>query len=241
MYGALVPAPAARGRADRRSSSSTPSATTRAETLSGGQRGASTSRSAWSATPSVLFLDEPTTGFDPARAAQAWSTIRALCSLGKTVVLDHPLHGRGAGAGRPRRRDGRRARSSPSARPRSSAAATRCRPRSASRCPRRDASRPAASCPPASRRAGRRERARRDARAASPPPTAHRLGAGARPSRCAASPSPSRRLEDVYLASAGATHDRRALARLDSPGRSATSSARSGATARARSSGSCSR
>ena len=35
----------------------------------------------------MLFLDEPTTGFDPHARRQAWSTIRSLCDLGKTVVL----------------------------------------------------------------------------------------------------------------------------------------------------------
>jgi ABC-2 type transport system ATP-binding protein len=37
--------------------------------------------------PDVLFLDEPTTGFDPHARRQAWTTIRSLCDLGKTVVL----------------------------------------------------------------------------------------------------------------------------------------------------------
>src|ERR1700739_29797 len=37
--------------------------------------------------PDLLFLDEPTTGFDPHARRQAWSTIRSLCSLGKTVFL----------------------------------------------------------------------------------------------------------------------------------------------------------
>src|SRR4051812_8918580 len=37
--------------------------------------------------PDLLFLDEPTTGFDPSARRQAWSTIRDLCALGKTVFL----------------------------------------------------------------------------------------------------------------------------------------------------------
>ena len=37
--------------------------------------------------PDLLFLDEPTTGFDPHARRQAWTTIRALCELGKTVFL----------------------------------------------------------------------------------------------------------------------------------------------------------
>jgi len=37
--------------------------------------------------PELIFLDEPTTGFDPAARRTAWETIRALRELGKTVLL----------------------------------------------------------------------------------------------------------------------------------------------------------
>ncbi len=37
--------------------------------------------------PELIFLDEPTTGFDPAARRAAWETIRALADLGKTVLL----------------------------------------------------------------------------------------------------------------------------------------------------------
>ena len=37
--------------------------------------------------PDIIFLDEPTTGFDPAARRQAWEVIRGLTSLGKTVIL----------------------------------------------------------------------------------------------------------------------------------------------------------
>jgi len=37
--------------------------------------------------PDLIFLDEPTTGFDPAARRQAWSTVKSLCTLGKTVFL----------------------------------------------------------------------------------------------------------------------------------------------------------
>jgi ABC-2 type transport system ATP-binding protein len=37
--------------------------------------------------PELLFLDEPTTGFDPAARRGAWAMIRELKSLGKTVLL----------------------------------------------------------------------------------------------------------------------------------------------------------
>ncbi len=37
--------------------------------------------------PDLLFLDEPTTGFDPAARREAWEVIRSLAGLGKTVLL----------------------------------------------------------------------------------------------------------------------------------------------------------
>jgi ABC-2 type transport system ATP-binding protein len=37
--------------------------------------------------PELVFLDEPTTGFDPAARRAAWDTVRALRDLGKTVLL----------------------------------------------------------------------------------------------------------------------------------------------------------
>ncbi len=37
--------------------------------------------------PDLVFLDEPTTGFDPAARRQAWDLVRNLAALGKTVIL----------------------------------------------------------------------------------------------------------------------------------------------------------
>ena len=37
--------------------------------------------------PELIFLDEPTTGFDPAARRAAWQTVRSLADLGKTVLL----------------------------------------------------------------------------------------------------------------------------------------------------------
>jgi ABC-2 type transport system ATP-binding protein len=37
--------------------------------------------------PDLIFLDEPTTGFDPAARRASWETIRSLRDLGKTVLL----------------------------------------------------------------------------------------------------------------------------------------------------------
>ncbi len=59
----------------------------RAKQLSGGQRRRLDLALALVGDPELIFLDEPTTGFDPAARHQAWSTIRSLCELGKTVFL----------------------------------------------------------------------------------------------------------------------------------------------------------
>ena len=37
--------------------------------------------------PDLLFLDEPTTGFDPSARREAWGVVKNLASLGKTVLL----------------------------------------------------------------------------------------------------------------------------------------------------------
>jgi len=37
--------------------------------------------------PELIFLDEPTTGFDPAARHAAWDTVRSLRALGKTILL----------------------------------------------------------------------------------------------------------------------------------------------------------
>jgi ABC-2 type transport system ATP-binding protein len=60
---------------------------TRAGKLSGGQRRRLDLALALVGDPDLLFLDEPTTGFDPHARRHAWSTIRSLRSLGKTVCL----------------------------------------------------------------------------------------------------------------------------------------------------------
>jgi ABC-2 type transport system ATP-binding protein len=60
---------------------------TPAKLLSGGQRGRLDLALGLVGDPDVLFLDEPTTGFDPHARRQAWSTIKDLCALGKTVFL----------------------------------------------------------------------------------------------------------------------------------------------------------
>jgi ABC-2 type transport system ATP-binding protein len=59
----------------------------RAKTLSGGQKRRLDLGVALVGDPDLLFLDEPTTGFDPAARRAAWEMIRSLRSLGKTVLL----------------------------------------------------------------------------------------------------------------------------------------------------------
>ena len=59
----------------------------RARKLSGGQRRRLDLALALIGDPELIFLDEPTTGFDPAARRAAWETIRALQSLGMTVLL----------------------------------------------------------------------------------------------------------------------------------------------------------
>jgi ABC-2 type transport system ATP-binding protein len=58
-----------------------------AKTLSGGQRRRLDLGVGLIGDPELLFLDEPTTGFDPAARRAAWETVRALRALGKTILL----------------------------------------------------------------------------------------------------------------------------------------------------------
>jgi ABC-2 type transport system ATP-binding protein len=57
------------------------------KTLSGGQRRRLDLALALVGDPELVFLDEPTTGFDPAARRTAWDAVRALRDLGKTVLL----------------------------------------------------------------------------------------------------------------------------------------------------------
>jgi ABC-2 type transport system ATP-binding protein len=59
----------------------------RVKTLSGGQKRRLDLGIALVGDPDLVFLDEPTTGFDPAARRAAWEMIRSLRSLGKTILL----------------------------------------------------------------------------------------------------------------------------------------------------------
>ncbi len=57
------------------------------KTLSGGQKRRLDLGIALVGDPDLVFLDEPTTGFDPAARRNAWELVRSLRALGKTVLL----------------------------------------------------------------------------------------------------------------------------------------------------------
>ncbi|MGE0060123.1 MAG: ABC transporter ATP-binding protein [Dehalococcoidia bacterium] len=60
---------------------------TRVRRLSGGQQRRLDVAIGLCGDPDLLFLDEPTTGFDPAARRDAWEMIRSLQNLGKTIFL----------------------------------------------------------------------------------------------------------------------------------------------------------
>ena len=60
---------------------------TRVLKLSGGQQRRLDVAIALAGNPDLLFLDEPTTGFDPSARHEAWEVIKNLAELGKTVLL----------------------------------------------------------------------------------------------------------------------------------------------------------
>jgi ABC-2 type transport system ATP-binding protein len=57
------------------------------KTLSGGQKRRLDLGVALVGDPELVFLDEPTTGFDPTARRSAWELVRSLRELGKTIVL----------------------------------------------------------------------------------------------------------------------------------------------------------
>ena len=65
----------------------TEKANARVRTLSGGQQRRLDLGLALIGDPELIFLDEPTTGFDPGARRTAWQTIANLRELGKTILL----------------------------------------------------------------------------------------------------------------------------------------------------------
>ena len=59
----------------------------RVRTLSGGQQRRLDLGLGLIGDPELIFLDEPTTGFDPGARRTAWETVRNLRALGKTILL----------------------------------------------------------------------------------------------------------------------------------------------------------
>jgi ABC-2 type transport system ATP-binding protein len=65
----------------------TEKADARIKTLSGGQQRRLELALGLVGDPDLLFLDEPTTGFDPSARRQAWGILENLTALGKTILL----------------------------------------------------------------------------------------------------------------------------------------------------------
>jgi ABC-2 type transport system ATP-binding protein len=59
----------------------------RVQKLSGGQQRRLDVAIALAGDPELLFLDEPTTGFDPSARRNAWEVVKNLVAIGKTVFL----------------------------------------------------------------------------------------------------------------------------------------------------------
>ena len=114
---------AAAGRRGDRAGRAGGKADARAGKLSGGQQRRLDVGMALVGDPELLFLDEPTTGFDPSARRQAWETIAGLRDLGKTVFLTTHYMDEAQRARRPGRDHRRAARSSPRAPRRTSATA----------------------------------------------------------------------------------------------------------------------
>jgi ABC-2 type transport system ATP-binding protein len=87
LYGAAYPSPLPGGRGARPRRPRRPRGASRAATLSGGQRRRLDLALGIAGDPELLFLDEPTTGFDPAARRHSWELISQLRARGKTILL----------------------------------------------------------------------------------------------------------------------------------------------------------
>ena len=86
LYGGYYPRPRAAGEL-LALVGLTEQAETRVRRLSGGQRRRLDLALALVGDPELVFLDEPTTGFDPEARRQAWELVRSLVGSGRTVLL----------------------------------------------------------------------------------------------------------------------------------------------------------
>ena len=82
-----LPAPAAGGRGAGAGRAATAARTPAPPTSPAASAAGSTSRSGIAGDPELIFLDEPTTGFDPAARRQSWELIDGLRALGTTILL----------------------------------------------------------------------------------------------------------------------------------------------------------
>ena len=62
-------------------------ASKRSERLSGGNKRKLSTAMALVGSPPLVFLDEPTTGVDPAARRQLWNNLQAARAQGRTIVL----------------------------------------------------------------------------------------------------------------------------------------------------------
>ena len=104
----LLPRAGRPGRGDRAGRARPRRRGARTHTLSGGQKRRLDVALGIVGRPELLFLDEPTTGFDPEARREFWELIRDLAGGRHHDPADHALPGRGRGARRPGRRDRRR-------------------------------------------------------------------------------------------------------------------------------------
>ena len=86
LYGAAYPAPSPAG-AVLELVGLTEKANARAASLSGGQRRRLDLALGIAGDPELIFLDEPTTGFDPGARRRSWELISHLRDMGKTILL----------------------------------------------------------------------------------------------------------------------------------------------------------
>ena len=166
LYGAAYPRPRPAdevlelvGLADR--------ADARASTLSGGQRRRLDLALGIVGDPELLFLDEPTTGFDPAARRAPWELIAGPARARQDDPAHHALHGRGGALADRVVVLAPRARRSPRARRVARRATGR---RVASRCRRAVVQLPAVAAPSEDRALPHRDADRRPRSAPRPPP-----------------------------------------------------------------------